>query len=199
MTSFPPAVFASGVAFGAGIAAALLLSAFRKLHVLRVEERRGRIRAEKRIRQLTEKGNTGLKRDCDNPTLTFRPIGYVSSSFLERNGCPRQSGVVPSARCILRLEPLLNPTAIVDGLSQFSHVWIVFVFHKNTNAQKSWEWTPQNVIRAKIRPPRLGGKKVGVLSTRSPHRPNAIGLSLGRIERVNAGWCENLGYIAFKM
>jgi len=89
--------------------------------VLRVEERRGRIRAEKRIRQLTEKGNTGLKRDCDNPTLTFRPIGYVSSSFLERNGCPRQSGVVPSARCILRLEPLLNPTAIVDGLSQFRY------------------------------------------------------------------------------
>ncbi|XP_054979661.1 tRNA (adenine(37)-N6)-methyltransferase isoform X2 [Sorex araneus] len=63
------------------------------------------------------------------------------------------------------------------GLEQFSHVWILFVFHKNGHLS----------CKAKVQPPRLNGAKTGVFSTRSPHRPNAIGLTLARLEKVEDG------------
>nr|XP_020746647.1 tRNA (adenine(37)-N6)-methyltransferase isoform X4 [Odocoileus virginianus texanus] len=63
------------------------------------------------------------------------------------------------------------------GLEQFSHVWILFVFHKNGHLS----------CKAKVQPPRLNGAKTGVFSTRSPHRPNAIGLTLAKLERVEGG------------
>lgn len=63
------------------------------------------------------------------------------------------------------------------GLEQFSHVWILFVFHKNGHLS----------CKAKVQPPRLNGAKTGVFSTRSPHRPNAIGLTLAKLEKVEGG------------
>ncbi|KAM6170355.1 tRNA (adenine(37)-N6)-methyltransferase [Rhynchocyon petersi] len=63
------------------------------------------------------------------------------------------------------------------GLDQYSHVWILFVFHKNGRLS----------CKAKVQPPRLNGAKMGVFSTRSPHRPNAIGLTLARLEKVEGG------------
>lgn len=63
------------------------------------------------------------------------------------------------------------------GLEQFSHVWILFVFHKNGHLS----------YKAKVQPPRLNGAKTGIFSTRSPHRPNAIGLTLAKLERVEGG------------
>ncbi|XP_047381026.1 tRNA (adenine(37)-N6)-methyltransferase isoform X2 [Sciurus carolinensis] len=63
------------------------------------------------------------------------------------------------------------------GLEQFSHVWILFVFHKNGHLS----------CKAKVQPPRLNGAKTGVFSTRSPHRPNAIGLTLAKLESVEGG------------
>lgn len=63
------------------------------------------------------------------------------------------------------------------GLEQFSHVWILFVFHKNGHLS----------CKAKVQPPRLNGAKTGVFSTRSPHRPNAIGLTLAKLENVEGG------------
>ncbi|XP_031233179.1 tRNA (adenine(37)-N6)-methyltransferase isoform X3 [Mastomys coucha] len=63
------------------------------------------------------------------------------------------------------------------GLEQFSHVWILFVFHKNGHLN----------FKAKVKPPRLNGAKTGVFSTRSPHRPNAIGLTLAKLEKVEGG------------
>ncbi|XP_075067029.1 tRNA (adenine(37)-N6)-methyltransferase isoform X2 [Mixophyes fleayi] len=63
------------------------------------------------------------------------------------------------------------------GLQQFSHVWILFIFHKNGHLS----------CKAKVQPPRLNGAKTGVFSTRSPHRPNAIGLTLAKLERVEDG------------
>jgi tRNA-Thr(GGU) m(6)t(6)A37 methyltransferase TsaA len=68
-------------------------------------------------------------------------------------------------------------------LDQFSHVWVTFVFDRNTNVHKA---SPTEcTFKAKVRPPLLGGKKVGLFSTRTPHRPNPIGLTLCKLDRVD--------------
>jgi tRNA-Thr(GGU) m(6)t(6)A37 methyltransferase TsaA len=102
----------------------------------------------------------------------FEPIGTIESCFKEKFGIPRQSGLVKTARATLRL-PLPKYRDTCAALEQFSHLWIVFVFHQHSH------WN------ALVRPPRLGGaKKVGVFSSRSPHRPNPIGLSAVRLEKI---------------
>jgi tRNA (Thr-GGU) A37 N-methylase len=130
------------------------------------------------------------------PSFSYQAIGMVESCFVERNGCPRQGNVVPSSRAWLQLRPDLNPEGCVDGLADYSHLQVIFVFHQNTNIDKS------NRFKAKIAPPRLQQQpqhgagaagagppspcKVGVLATRTPHRPNPIGLSTAKIERIEA-------------
>lgn len=110
-------------------------------------------------------------------SISFEPIGYIETCFKERFGTPRQPSLVPSSWGILRLRPELNLADALDGLQGFSHVWLVWVFHQNTNKG----------IKAKIHPPRMGGEKTGLFSTRTPHRPNPIGLSAVRLERVAGG------------
>ncbi|XP_073699199.1 tRNA (adenine(37)-N6)-methyltransferase [Garra rufa] len=104
------------------------------------------------------------------------PIGYISSCFAVKNGTPRQPTICNSSRAILKIEPSVfnNPEHSLVGLEQYSHIWIVFLFHKN--GQMSY--------KAKVKPPRLNGQRVGVYSTRSPHRPNALGLTLAKLERI---------------
>ncbi len=106
----------------------------------------------------------------------FDPIGILHTCFKEKFGVPRQPGLVPHATGVLKLrdDPFFH--SAVRDIENFSHLWLIFVFHKH-NA-KSW--------KPSIRPPRLGGaKKVGVLASRSPHRPNPIGLSAVKLERVD--------------
>jgi tRNA-Thr(GGU) m(6)t(6)A37 methyltransferase TsaA len=106
---------------------------------------------------------------------TFEPIGYVNSCFKEKFGIPRQSGLVKQATGILKLRDDPNLKTALQGLEGFSHVWLIFVFHQ----PGSRSWKPS------VRPPRLGGaQKVGVLASRSPHRPNPIGLSAVVLDRV---------------
>jgi tRNA (adenine37-N6)-methyltransferase len=109
--------------------------------------------------------------------LMVEPIGVVRSVYRLCVGTPRQGLLAPNARG--RIE-LCVPADAVDGLHEYSHVWIVFVFHLNTltiNPQKR---------PSKISPPALGGgKKVGVLATRSPHRYNPIGITLARLDRID--------------
>ena len=105
---------------------------------------------------------------------TFKPIGYLESPFKEKFGIPRQAGLAPEARAVVRLDPALRDG--LQGLEGFSHVWILFVFHGHENDDG----------KLRVRPPRLGGtRKMGVFATRSPHRPNPIGLSLVRLEGVD--------------
>lgn len=80
------------------------------------------------------------------------------------------------ARAVIRLLPHLQP-ACLDGLEAYSHAWVVFHFHRNTTRTAG-------SFRARIAPPKAGGARVGVLSTRSPHRPNPVGLTLVRLVRV---------------
>ena len=75
----------------------------------------------------------------------------------------------------------------LNGTEQFSHIWVVWVFHKNTNVDAAAKTNNQKnkTVPAKIQPPRLHGARVGCLSTRSPHRPNPIGLSVAEVRRVS--------------
>lgn len=106
----------------------------------------------------------------------FSPIGYVRSPFKDRFGVPRQPGLAAAAKGVIQINPDESLKIALRELDQFSHLWIVFVFHDHGG--KSW--------RPSIRPPRLGGqKKVGVLASRSPHRPNPIGISAVEIEKID--------------
>ncbi|KAJ0050755.1 hypothetical protein NL108_005897, partial [Boleophthalmus pectinirostris] len=103
------------------------------------------------------------------------PIGFLSSCFSVKNGTPRQPTICGPSRAELRIEHSVfnNPEHALVGLEQYSHVWIIFVFHKNGHLS----------AKAKVKPPRLDGQKVGVYSTRSPHRPNALGLTLAKLDK----------------
>lgn len=95
-------------------------------------------------------------------------IARIHSDFSTKFGVPRQSGLVNTLEATVVFEPeYRNPDAL-RGLEGFSHVWLVWVFHQA--ARKTWSPT--------VRPPRLGGnRRLGVFATRSPFRPNPIGLS----------------------
>ena len=107
--------------------------------------------------------------------LTLRPIGHMESDFSEKFGIPRQSGLVEDLRARVVLEPeYRNPDAF-RGIEGFSHLWLIWEF---SQARREG-WSPT------VRPPRLGGnERVGVFATRSPFRPNPIGLSCVRLEGV---------------
>jgi tRNA-Thr(GGU) m(6)t(6)A37 methyltransferase TsaA len=105
----------------------------------------------------------------------MQPVGVVRSCFGEKFGIPRQPGLVPAAEATVELLAPANQPEAVRGLEGFSHLWLVFVFH----ACPEGNWHPT------VRPPRLGGnERVGVFASRSPFRPNRIGLSLVKLEEV---------------
>jgi tRNA (adenine37-N6)-methyltransferase len=108
----------------------------------------------------------------------FEPIGVVRSPLVERVQAPRQPGVGEGeSRADGRIE-LVEGRGFEDGLSgldAWEYAWVLFVFHRNVEQQRGW--------RPKVQPPRAH-EKVGVFATRSPHRPNPIGLSAVKIDRV---------------
>ena len=105
----------------------------------------------------------------------FAPIGVIRSCFREKFGIPRQPGLVPAARATLELLPPYNQPAAVRGLEGFSHLWLVFVCHG----------VPAGRWQATVRPPRLGGnQRLGVFASRSPFRPNPIGLSAVKLDHI---------------
>lgn len=111
------------------------------------------------------------------PPLTA--IGTVISPFKEKFGTPRQPGLVNTTVGRIRLRDDLNSDAF-EGLAEYSHVWILFYFHSNHRDGRT-----DHSIKTKVHPPRLGGKAIGVFATRSPHRPNPIGLSLVEVVGVD--------------
>ena len=112
-------------------------------------------------------------------SITLDFIGEVDSPYKEKFAIPRQPGLVTAAKGKITLRDIYNNEELVRGLSAFSHIWVVFVFH----ATQQQGWKPL------VRPPRLGGnQKMGVLATRSTFRPNPIGMSvvkLDSIEKIN--------------
>jgi len=116
-------------------------------------------------------------------TDVFKPIATARSCFSRRNGTPRQGGaLVPSARCEITIDSSL-PRHLLEGLNEYSHAWVVYVFHANTNLAGT---KTGGKAKGKVSVPRLDGGRVGVLATRTPHRPVPVGLSVGAVVSVDA-------------
>ncbi|MBX8530477.1 tRNA (N6-threonylcarbamoyladenosine(37)-N6)-methyltransferase TrmO [Pseudomonas cichorii] len=111
-------------------------------------------------------------------TYNVSPVGFVRSCFKEKFAIPRQPQLAPAARGCLELIAPFDQGDAVQGLEQVSHVWLLFLFHQAL----------EDKPRLKVRPPRLGGNQsMGVFATRATHRPNSIGQSVVRLDKVEAG------------
>jgi len=154
----------------------------------RAEEYRvGRTRAERELRRyVNEHLQRSVSQSGESKEGNLAPIGYIECCFRERNGTPRQGTLVPNGRGILRLRlPLMDASHTLEGLDQYSHIWIIFIFHENTNVLRGLRKDRvSSVVKAKVKPPRLDGRKVGLFSTRTPHRPNPIGLSIAKVDKI---------------
>ena len=105
----------------------------------------------------------------------MRPVARIRSDFPEKFGIPRQSGVVESLEAKIIFEPEFRVMDAVRGLEDFSHIWLIWEFSEAVRDT----WSPT------VRPPRLGGNvRMGVFATRSPFRPNPIGLSCVKLLKV---------------
>lgn len=107
----------------------------------------------------------------------IKPIAFIRSPFAEKFGVPRQGNLAPHVVSEIVFEPAFRNADCVRGLEQFSHLWLIWQFHRNGSA-----WHPT------VRPPRLGGNtRLGVFATRSPFRPNGLGLSVVKLVSVEPG------------
>lgn len=107
--------------------------------------------------------------------FVFHPIATVRSCYKEKFGIPRQPGFSTHAKSIIEFTNEYNNEEFVRQLDSFSHIWVVFVFHQHMGKE----------VKATVRPPRLGGnKKIGVFASRSSFRPNPIGLSVVKLEKI---------------
>lgn len=105
-------------------------------------------------------------------TYELKTIGHVRSDFPEKFGIPRQAGIVDALESAIIFEPEYRREEALRGLEGFSHIWVIWQFSEAVRDS----WSPT------VRPPRLGGNaRMGVFATRSPFRPNALGLSCVRL------------------
>lgn len=120
--------------------------------------------------------------------MEITPIAYIKTDFPQKFALPRQSMLIPELTGkIIFEEEYRNPDAL-RGLDGFSHLWLIWGFSEKFASQSEGN----NVFQATVRPPRLGGnKRVGVFATRSPNRPNPIGLSCVKIVKIEND--RNLG------
>ena len=106
----------------------------------------------------------------------MKPIAHIHTDFKTKFGIPRQAGVVPDTEGVIVFLPAYRNPDALRGLDGFSHLWLLWEFSE----AKRDEWSPT------VRPPRLGGNvRMGVFATRSPFRPNPIGLSSVRLTRID--------------
>jgi tRNA-Thr(GGU) m(6)t(6)A37 methyltransferase TsaA len=132
----------------------------------------------------------------NNTSITFHPIGrMVDSWFNSKNGTPRQptvcsysKGTIDIIDMAKNFKKCTNPHYALENLIEFSHIWIIFVFDQSIQVEQlsnSDQGINKHFTKTKIAPPRLEGRRVGLFSTRSPHRPNLIGLTLAKLESIN--------------
>jgi|AntRauTorckE5430_2_1112549.scaffolds.fasta_scaffold00598_6 tRNA-Thr(GGU) m(6)t(6)A37 methyltransferase TsaA len=159
-----------------------------KLTRLREAERKGRIKAEIQVRSAIKNDEdkriaassafNAQEGDVEENPLLLRCIGTIVSPFTKRMGTPRQGALAPHAKGYVDLNASIAPMETLSGIENYSHAWIIFTFHANTDVQS-------RSVKTKVKPPRAGGIKVGSMATRSPHRPNNIGLSLVKITGID--------------
>ncbi len=110
-----------------------------------------------------------------NDKTYLNAIARIHTEFPEKFGIPRQSGIVDTLKAVIIFEPQYRNLDAFRGLEGFSHVWLIWGFFHTTRDK----WAPM------VKPPRLGGnKRIGVFATRSPFRPNPIGLSSVKLDRI---------------
>lgn len=113
-----------------------------------------------------------------NDAQTLKVIARIKSDFPTKFGIPRQSGLAPALKARIVFEKEFRSAEALAGLEKFSHIWLIWGFSEAVKET----WSPT------VRPPRLGGnRKVGVFATRSPFRPNSLGLSAVRVEKIENG------------
>ena len=111
--------------------------------------------------------------------MEIKPIGYIKNGFCDKFGIPRQSGISSSVSEII-IEKEYSDINAFRGIEEFSHIWLIWEFSR----MKSEKFCPT------VRPPRLGGnKRVGVFATRSPNRPNSLGLTLVELKGIKQTEC----------
>ena len=111
--------------------------------------------------------------------MTLEPIAYFKSPFASKFGIPRQSGIVPELRGEIHFTEEYRRSEAVRGLEGFDYLWLIWEF-SSSRRDPDAAWQPT------VRPPRLGGNaRLGVFATRSPFRPNPLGLSSVRIGRID--------------
>ncbi len=116
--------------------------------------------------------------------MQIKPIGFIKTDFKEKFGIPRQSGIIENIKGEIVFEKQFRDPDALRGIEEYSHLWLIFDFSKNHRDQ----------FLPTVRPPRLGGnKRVGVFATRSPFRPNNLGLSCVKFEGIKKD--EKLGNI----
>lgn len=112
--------------------------------------------------------------------MDCKTIAHIETDFTTKFGVPRQAGLIPELEGRIVFEPEYRVADALRGLEGYSHLWLIWEFHK-----VRYEESPHSTFRATVRPPRLGGnKRMGVFATRSPFRPNPIGLSSVEISRI---------------
>ena len=110
-------------------------------------------------------------------SMEIKPIAFIKTEFPEKFGIPRQSGLAKDLRGRIIFEPQFRNPDALRGLEGFSHIWLIWEFSANRTTR---EWQPT------VRPPRLGGNThLGVFATRTPFRPNPLGLSCVEIDRID--------------
>lgn len=114
--------------------------------------------------------------------MQIHPIAVIRTDFPDKFGIPRQSGLVPALMARIVPEPDYRVAEAFRGIEQYSHLWLVWQF-----STVAAEYAAGRRWRPTVRPPRLGGNtRVGVFATRSPYRPNALGLSC--VELAGVDW-----------
>lgn len=110
--------------------------------------------------------------------MEIKPVAYIHTDFKDKFGIPRQSGRVPSLTGKIVFEKEFKNPEVIRGIEEYSHLWIIFGFHKAEYKEGTMT----------VRPPRLGGNtRVGIFASRAPYRPNSLGLSCVKIEKVSNG------------
>ncbi|MGX8705854.1 MAG: tRNA (N6-threonylcarbamoyladenosine(37)-N6)-methyltransferase TrmO [bacterium] len=105
----------------------------------------------------------------------IEPIAHIRSDFPDKFGIPRQSGLIDALKAEIVFEPKYRDASALRGLEGYSHIWLIWEF----SGSAMEEWSPT------VKPPRLGGnRRVGVFATRSPFRPNPLGLSCVKLEAI---------------
>ncbi len=108
-------------------------------------------------------------------SLTLTPVARIQNDFTSKFGLPRQSGIIRTLESTVVFETAFRNPDTLRGLSGFSHLWLIWGFSENLRS----EWSPT------VRPPRLGGNtRMGVFATRSPFRPNPLGLSCVELKAI---------------